>query len=403
MIRLIIIPLVFFLQSCSEHEPPEKTLSNNNPGISSQPEGAKEIPMSHTETFRVFERENYKIVDLKAPLVSWGGSAQGSDQTSRIVLVPHGQKTPPMQGELKDAILVRTPVKRIAVNYGFLEAIVLELGIEDKLVAVGGVKSYDDSIRTKAREDKLAKIGYGWHSPPSIDPLVGSQPDVLFMVMGNLEHTQHMNRINRLGIPVVPIFFEAETHYMGPVDYVRLLGMMTGTEDRAENFVRKVENNVAELKSLVANVPKKKVLSSWYGGNDRWMVTVRNADNALLTDAGGINPLAQSDNIRIDDFVKVGSEFLLEHARDIDCWIIRDSHSQPFTDIKYLSNFKAWRHNCLFAADGSSKPKADAYDIYATGVIRPDLILRDMLQMLHPHLIKAPYTFVQPDTKTPRQ
>ncbi len=399
MRKYLLILVILSATGCNDGG---KTQTEDKPLTEKNLSQAIPVEMSHAQTFQVHQRHHYKIVDLSAPLVSWGGAAEGEDHKARLVLVPKDATVPQLTGDLQGATVIRTPVERIAVNYAFLEAILGVLGIKDKLVAVGGVKSYDDDIRAKARNGALAQIGYGWHMPPMIDPLVHAEPDVLFMVMGSMEHAPHMHRIGDLGIPVVPVFFEAETSYMGPVDYVRLVGMMTGTEARADAFVAMVEARVAYLKGLVAEQPKKKVLSSWYGGSERWMVTVRNADNALLEDAGGINPLAEPDDIRIDDFVRVGSETLLANATDIDCWIIRDSHSQPFDDVKFLKNFKAWQQGCLFASDGSSKPEADAFDIYATGIIRPDLILQDMIQMLHPGLIDEPFVFVQPDQLTPR-
>ena len=187
---------------------------------------------------------------------------------------------------------------------------------------------------------------------------------------------------------------------MGPMDYVRLVGMMAGKEAQANSFVQMVTDNVRGLKRLVADQPRKKVLSSWYSGSGRWMVTIRNADGRFLSDAGGINVMQEADDIRIDDFKRVGTEVLLEQARDIDCWIIRDPHSSPFNDVEVLKNFKAWREGCVFAFDGMIKPEADAYDIYQTGLVRPDLILGDMVRMLHPSLRTEPFVYVRPDTET---
>lgn len=360
------------------------------------------IALAHAKTFQVYERAGYRVVDLRAPIVSWGGTAQGEDQYARIVLVPQTQEPPELVGDLEGAVVVRTPVQRIAVNYGFLEAIVTALDIEDRLVAVGGVKSYNDAIRARARSGKLAQLGYGWHSPPSIGPLLASEPDVFLMVLGDLGHAEHYDRIKGLGVPVVPIFFEAETSYMGPVDYVRLVGMMTGREAEADAFVARVADNVQALQALVASAEPRRVLSSWYAGAGRWMVTVRNADGAFLRDAGGINLMAEPDDVRLDDFVRVGTEVLLDKARDVDCWIIRDTHSVAFGDIEVLKNFKAWREGCLFAGDGRAKPEADAFDIYETGLIRPDLILGDMVGMLHPELRKETFIYYRPDSQVVR-
>ena len=366
------------------------------------PQGATPVAMNHAETFKVYERSGYRIVDLRAPLVSWGGSAQGADHSARIVLVPKTLEVPPLTWDLEDAVVVRTPVERIAVNNGAMEAIIVALELEDRLVAVGGVKSYDDSIRARSRSGELAQVGYGWATPPNIDPLLDSDPDIFLMVLEDLGHAEHYERIKDLGVPVVPVFLEAEASYMGPVDYVRLIGMMSGREAAADAFVSMVAENVRNLRSLVADRPPRTVLDAWYDGSGRWMATVRNAKNELLEDAGGINPMAQADDVRLDDFVRVGTEELLQNGRDADCWIIRDSHSVAFDDVAVLENFRSWREGCLFASDGMTKPEADAFDLYQTGPIRPDVVLGDMVRMLHPDVRREPFVYYQPDTQTVR-
>ena len=396
MARSALLVMLFALAAC-DAGPAQAPVNPSAP-----PANATPIPMAHAETFRVYERAGYRIVDFKAPVVSWGGDAKGGDQHARVVLVPDHMSPPELTGDLAGAVVVRTPVQRVAVNYGFLEAMLTNLDAADRLVAVGGVKSYNDAIRSKSRAGELAQIGYGWHSPPDIAPLLGSEPDVFFMVLGDLGHAEHYQRIKTLGVPVVPVFLEAETHYLGPVEYMRLLGMFTGLEAQAEAFATMVEDNVAELKARVADRDKRSVLSAWYAGSGRWMVTVRNAESQLMEDAGGINLMAQPDDIRLDDFTRMGSESLLEQAQAVDCWVIRDSHSQAFTDTSFLGHFKAWQDGCLFASDGSNKPEADAFDIYETGPLRPDLLLRDFMRMLHPDLVPEPFVYLQPDQETPR-
>ncbi len=390
--RLFVVSTVLLATACDSQNRNSVLLTNQD-----QPLRAEPVVMEFTETFQVYERDGYRIVDLRAPVVSWGGTAQGADQTARVVLVPKTQEPPLLTGDLEGAVMVRTPVERIATNYEILESILVALEIEDRLVAVGGVKNYDDGIRARARSGELAQLGYGWHTPPNIDPLLNSEPDVFLMVLGDLGHAEHYERIKDLGVPVVPIFYEAEQDYMGPVDYVRLIGMMAGKETEANSFVSMVAENVLELKRLVADLPTRQVIYTWYVGSGRWGAVVRNADNAFLEDAGGINPLALPDDIRIDDFMQVGTEVLLDKASDVDCWIWRDTHSVTFDDPGVLQNFKAWQEGCLFAGDGKAKPDHDAYDIYGTGLIRPDIILGDMVRMLHPQSRNEPFVYFLPD------
>ena len=172
--------------------------------------------MQHAETFQVYERDGFHIVDLRAPIVSWGGAAQGGERTARIALVPRTMEPPPLTGDLAGAVIVRTPVERIAVNYGFLEAISTALDIDDRLVAVGGIKNYNDDIRARAKSGELAQLGYGWHMPPNIDPLIASKPDVFLMVMGDLGHAEHYERIKGPGRTGCTDLLRSRAHLHGP-------------------------------------------------------------------------------------------------------------------------------------------------------------------------------------------
>jgi iron complex transport system substrate-binding protein len=362
----------------------------------------QEIPMRFARTFRVIERDGYRIVDLKASVISWGGGAVGEEQFQRLVLAPRDAAVPPMTGELAGATLIRTPVMRIASNTGYHEAMTRALGINDRLVAVGGVKSYDDELRARVRSGQVRQIGYGWHSPPELDALIAAKPEVLLMSIGDMANVGAKPRIEKLGIAVVPIFLDNELDYMGRVDYVRLLGLLTGREHEANAFVEEVAANVEAWRKAAAAQPRRSVISAWYAGGNRWAATIRNADAKLLRDANGYNLLEGPDDTRKDSFSRVGTEALIAHASEAECWIIRDSHSQPYTDVATLRKFKAYREGCLFASDGMTKPEADAFDLYETAVIRPDLVLGDLVQMLHPALRREPLRYIRPDTQVAR-
>ena len=103
----------------------------------------------YAETFSVVERDGYRIVDIEASVVTWGGAAGGPPQRARLVLVPKGLEPPTLTGDLAAATLIRTPVQRIAVNDQPHEAMLRALGVEDRIVAVGGHNSYDDDLRRR--------------------------------------------------------------------------------------------------------------------------------------------------------------------------------------------------------------------------------------------------------------
>ena len=352
----------------------------------------------HAKTFTVSQHDGYQVVDLKASIVSWGAGAKGPEQRARVVLVPRGKPAPALTGDLDDASVIEVPVQRIAVNLAAFEAMLTALGVDERLVAVDGRRSYNDEIRERVFAGELAQIGYGWHSPPTLDALLGAKPELLLMSMGDLSHTAQMERIRSLGVPVIPLFIESEPHYMGRMEYIRLVGLLTGRDKQAREFVAMVERNVESLKTAAAAQPTKDVISAWYSGSGRWMATVRNSGAALLRDANARNLLQEPDDPLRDEIQKLGTEQMILRGRDADCAILRDSHSQPFRDQKTLEQFRAYREGCVFGALGMIKADVDAYDFYERAVIRPDLVLGDLVRMLHSELRQdEPFRYIQPE------
>ena len=386
--RLAVFVLSLGLAGCGSGAP-------DDPG---PPEGeALETPW--TKTFRAVERDGYRIVDIEASLVTWGGAAGGPLQRARLVLVPRGQEPPPLTGDLAWATLIRTPVQRVAVNDQPHEAMLRALGVKDRIVAVGGHNSYDDDLREKARSGEIQQIGYGWHMPPTLDALVAARPDVLIKRMADLTHTQHIERVEALGIPVVPTFINAEPHYLGRVAWVLLMGLLTGKEAEAETFVQMVAREVDRLKALAAEQPRRSVLWSWYrSAGNRWAVTQRNADAALIRDANAELVLGAEDDPELDTFSELSTERLLRDATGADCWMIREPLAAVFDDRAVLSRFKAYQDGCVYWAPGKRNPAADAWEMWEMGTIRPDWLLGDIAKMLHPDLHDGEFRYLAPET-----
>jgi iron complex transport system substrate-binding protein len=288
---------------------------------------------------------------------------------------------------------------RIAVNDQPHEAIVRALGLSDRLVAVGGHTSYDDGIRARVRAGEIHQVGYGWHQPPALDALVAARPDVFLARMADLTHTQHIDRVRGLGIPVVPTFIDAEPHYMGRVDWVRLVGMLTGREREADAFVAEVTREVEQLKEWAATQPRRSLLWAWYeSSGDRWSVTQRNGEAALIRDANVVLVLGAPDDPELDGFSRLSTERLLQEAAGAECWMMRDPLSSPFTHRALLQRFKAYREGCIFWQPGGKNPASDSWEIWEMGVIRPDWQLEDIIKLAHPPLRDGSFRYLAPES-----
>ena len=106
---------------------------------------------------------------------------------------------------------------------------------------------------------------------------------------------------------------------------------------------------------------RRSMLWAWYrGGGNRWAVTQRNGDAALIRDANAELVLGAEDDPELDTFSDLSTERLLRDATDADCWMIRDPLSPRFDDRDVLLRFKAYRDGCVFWASEPSRCSSSA-------------------------------------------
>lgn len=351
------------------------------------------IVLRHAKYLTLSSHPGYVVARLQVP---GAYPADGSLAVDTLVLAPADGPAPPLDGALRGATLIRTPVQRIASNAGSDEAFLTQLGVEERLVAVGGLASYDDGIRRRALSGEIGQIGYNWHSPPNLDVLLAQRPDVFLMRVSDPSQTPMLQRARKLGIAVVPTLAEEEQTYLGRAEWIRLYGLLTGSQARADALFAEVEARVATLKAAVAARPRKQVLWAYPNGADRWVVTVRGADNAYITDAGGTNLLAKPEDVQRYSAETMTTEALLPLAEQADVWLIGDLHAVSPRSAATERSFRAWREGRLFANTGRTKAEANAYDWYQTGLVRPDWVLGDFVKALHPDLVPEPFQFLKP-------
>ncbi|NZA25453.1 ABC transporter substrate-binding protein [Luteimonas sp. SJ-92] len=358
------------------------------------PDGGTTLSLRHARNVAIHTFPGYTVVRMSGPVSDGGEGTVPRHDT--IVLAPRDAPLPQLPDALAGAAVVRTPVRTIATNSGADEAFLSQLGIADRLVAVGGLQSYDRDIRARTLAGEIGQVGYNWHAPPNLDVLVRQAPDVFLMRLGSLEHAGALERARRLGIPVLPTFAEDEAHYLGRAEWLRVYGLLAGRQAQADALFEEIETRVAALRQAAAARPPTPALWAYPNGADRWVATVRGAEGELLADAGGRNLLARPGQDGAYPSDMVSTEAVLPAADAAAVWILGDIHAVPPRSLGLLEGLQAWRPGHLYGNTARIDPEANAYDWYQTGVVRPDWVLQDFVKALHPELVDAPFVFLRP-------
>lgn len=349
------------------------------------------IEVRHARQFSVEYRDGVVLLRVSAPLISWSRPGTAEPKREAVVLVPRGQPAPTLTGDLAGLPTIAVPAERVATNAEADDAILTAIGAADRLVAVGGLTTYDDAIRARVAGGELGQIGYTWHGTPNLEVLVSRRPDLLLMRLVNLDQADALTRVRAVGVPVVPSFQWAEPTYLGALEWVKLAGLLTGREREANAYFDRVAAEAARIAAIgKARPTRPAVLWAYYGGGQRWIAYHKGVEESFIDDAGGRSVIAQLPQPWHDGGTVLSTEQLSALAAEADAWIIGDTHAVGETggvDLPpdaVMRLFKPWRERRLWHNYKRRKPEANAFDWYERHALRPDLVLADLLEIIHP-------------------
>lgn len=344
------------------------------------------VSIKHAQHFSVSYRDNYKIVKTHATIRRWG-SEEAQVVRDVMVLYQRGTEPPVLAGELVGASLIEIPVNRIATNLESTERFLEELGVQQKIQAVGGLISFNDSIRNAVAQGKIGQIGYSWHQPPNQEVLLERKIELFLMTLSNLDFKDALTKCRQLGVSTATVFDWAESNYLAQAEWIKFFALFVNEEEKADRIFNKIVIHVQEIKQMVALYPERPTaIWGYYTGKGRWLVHHNGIEAQLLKDAGLVNVFYDSTRAVRNEGEALSTEQLIEKAKDVTHWIIGDIHSGELPREIIMSAFSAWRSGSLYHNMKRSKPEANAFDWYGSAPVRPDYVLADLVKLLRPDI-----------------
>lgn len=344
----------------------------------------QKVTPAYAQNFKVSYHKHYKVVRTNAELSSWEGGGNEVKEDV-MVLVQRGTPVPELTGALADATVITIPAERVAVNIENGENYIAELGLFDRVVAVGGAISYDDSVRSRVISGDLAQIGYSWHQPANLELLLERKADLFLMNLSNLDFASTLDKSRQLRIPTASVFEWAEKSYLARAEWIKYYSLFFNAEAAANEKFEQVASSVESIKAQMADLPERpSMIWGYYAGKDRWIVHRNSVEAQFMRDAGVHNLLEDFTRPTRNSGDPISSEALLSLGHEANYWMIGDVHSAALPSDNYMNRFDAWRSGRLFHNMKRSKPQVNAFDWYGRGAVRPDLILADLVKLLYP-------------------
>ena len=242
------------------------------------------------------------------------------------------------------SINARRPYQRIISLYGAHTENLFSLGLDTEIIGVSPNEAYPPKARSK--------MVFSYHDDP--EKFMAARPDlVLIRPMIDRGYPQLVQRLEKSAITVVSL-------QPGTIDemyvYWKILGILTGKQDRAQQMIAQFKSKVSEIESLSAPILTKKKV--YFEAIHKQMKTFAPDAMAMfaLQTAGGVNIAQGAQQVRNTNIAFYGKERILSHADEIDVFIAQEgAMNRPTVAlIKEESGFvaiKAIKNNQILIID----------------------------------------------------
>jgi len=279
---------------------------------------------------------------------------------------------------------IQVPLDRIAASStthaGFLAAI----NARDLLIGINNPdRLFDHELYQRFQDGALVSLGRDLDF--NLEYLIARKPSVV-MQTGIQGQFNPDPRLVSAGIPVLYILEWMESTPLGRAEWIRVFGMITGHQEQADSVFRYVEKEYKRLTELGRSLEYKPTVLTGNNFKGTWyMPGGLNYQSYLFRDAGMNYPW---NHVQLSASLALNFETVIDKMVDAPVWVgvIVDSLSQLLAEEPRYKVFKAVREHKVFAVTNRLNHHG-GNDYWESGVVRPDLILADLLYIAHPDLI----------------
>lgn len=209
------------------------------------------------------------------------------------------------------------------------------------------------------------------------EELILLKPDLIMAYASNIGNTSRLKELRALRLPIFLNFDYKESHPLARAEWMVLSGLFFNREIESESLFKEIEKNYLRLKTEATNYTNKKILvGSLIEG--RWVMTGGRSDLAVLLNDANANMLLSRPS-QETQYLSMEDLFSLKEKADL--WIthnewhdknllLKDSRYQKFRELKVYNNNKKIN-------------KFGFNDYWQTGIMRPDLLLKDLITIIH--------------------
>lgn len=257
-----------------------------------------------------------------------------------------------------------------------------ELGEINRIVGVSGI-DYIANPYILAHKNSIKDMG----PEMNYELLIGLKPDVVLLYGIGDAQTAVTDKLKELSIPYLYMGEYLEESPLGKAEWMVVLSELTDNREKGIDIFREIPERYYALKALTDPVKQRPTVMFNTPWNDSWVMPSTQSYMArLIADAGADYIYKENDS---NSSTPIGLETAYGLIQKADYWINVGSVSTldelkavnpKFADAKAVHEKSVYNNNLRSTPAGGN-------DYWESAVVRPDVVLRDLIHIFHPELV----------------
>lgn len=359
-LKPLCICLLLIVAACNEKQPTTGTDSAKN-------------EIKYAKGLAIFKHDGFTIVKVNNP---W---PKAEKEYTYILKEKDGI----VPDSLKNLTTINVPVKKIiATSTTHIPSLEM-LGVENSLVGFPHLE-YISSEKAQAsiKAGKIRELGS--NQSMNTEVVIDLQPDVI-IGYGIDNNNPTLDNLQRSGLKVMLNGDWNEETPLGKAEWIKFFGTLFGMHEKSDAIFANIEKEYKNALELAAKTTAKPTVLTGGMFENKWNIASGESWGAMfIKDAGGNYLWSETKGT---GSLSLPFEKVFEKAKDADFWI----GPGQFSTLKELeesnihyTKFKAFQTRNVYSFKTGTTGGVIYFELAPN---RPDLVLKDMLKILHPDLL----------------
>ena len=286
---------------------------------------------------------------------------------------------------LRQNIIIQVPVKSIVVTSTTHIPSLEMLDEENALVGFPNL-DYISSEKVRARIDAKQVKEVGNNQSLNTEVLLDLQPE-LIVGYGIDNNNPALDNLAKSGLKIMFNGDWNEETPLGKAEWIKFFGVLFGKQKQAKTLFSEIEKNYLQAIELAKKATHKPTVLSGDIFEGKWYLPSGTSWGSLILKQAQSNYLWQETSGT--GSLSLSFETVFEKAKDAEFWIT-SGQFETLADMKkanpHYEEFAAFKNKKVYSFCGK-KGKTGGILYYELAPNRPDIVLKDLVKILHPELL----------------